>query len=205
LSNTCHSVRQALPIFPSIAILAAIAVERVSSAVRFRSSIAVIAVIVALPSLVRAIALDRLLTQKDTRVDALEFLANSGIPPQQVVGVGFYGLPRSSCIAVRPPFMDWVDAVHRRRVLTRESAATLKPRLLIRDLSSGLVDEFAWVDFASIAETEYDVVLRGEGRRDGATPELPDLIHGTPFHFIPYANPWTMTRPGPSYVIYERR
>jgi hypothetical protein len=201
LSNTSHSVRQALPCFPLLALCAALGVAPLATS---RARSIVIALALAAPSLVRGVTFGWLVGRTDTRVDVMARLHDTETPPDDAIGIGFYGLPRTSGIAAPQPFLDWMDAVHRRRVVARESAKERRPRFIIRDLSSGVADIHGWVDFEAIVAAEYREVMALDGRRDQKTPALPDLEHGTPFHFVPFASPWQMTRPGPALVVYER-
>jgi 4-amino-4-deoxy-L-arabinose transferase-like glycosyltransferase len=202
LSNTSRSVRQALPMLPALAILAAIGTTAIAA--RARAPVSLVAVILCLPSLVRGVTFGLVAGRTDTRAEVMAYLADSGVPRDDVVGIGFYGLPRRSGVAAAGPFVDWLDAVHRRKAIARERAADWRPRFVIRDLCSGVDDRWGWNDWAPIVEREYREVLRVDGRKDGATPSLPDLEHGTPFHFVPYLDPWRMSRPGPGIVVYER-
>lgn len=202
LSNTSHSVRQALPVLPALSILAAFGIREVAT--RFRLPLAVLLLLSIAPSLVRGIAFGWVAGKRDTRATVMEFLQTSSAAKDDVIGVGFYGLPRRSGVAAMSPFVDWLDSVHRRKAIAREDAATLRPRFVIRDLCSGVDDQFGWSDWESIVARDYREVLRVEGRRDGIDPPLPDLEHGTPFHFVPFEAPWNMARPGPGIVVYER-
>lgn len=201
-SNTSHSVRQALPCFPALCAFAALGVRAIAESRGL--PVVLVACVAMVPSLERSVWFGAVAGKTDTRVDAMRFLAESGANRTEVIGVGFYGLPRTSGIAALPPFTDWLDAVHRRRAFPREFAYAARPRFIVRDLSSGLDEWFAWSDFELTVAADYREVLRVSGRRDGFAPTLPDLAHGTPFHFVPFAAPWEMERPGPDLVIYER-
>lgn len=201
-SNTSHSVRQALPCLPALCAFAALGVSAIAESRGL--PVVLVAFVAMVPSLERSAWFGAVAGKTDTRVDAMRFLDESGAQRTEVIGVGFYGLPRTSGIAALPPFTDWLDAVHRRRAFPREFAYAARPRLIVRDLSSGLDEWFAWADFELTVAAEYREVFRVSGRRDGFTPTLPDLEHGTPFHFVPFSAPWEMLRPGPDLVIYER-
>lgn len=69
---------------------------------------------------------------------------------------------------------------------------------------SGVDDSLGWTDFAALVKNDYELAFAIDGRKDGVSLELPDLTHGTPFHFIPYAAPWQMHQPGPAFEIYRR-
>lgn len=203
-SNTSHSVRQALPLVPFVAAFAACAVELVVRRTRGPWSTVVLAIVIAAPSVVRSVSLDLLLSRTDTRQEGLSFLVRQRVEPESAIGIGFYGLPRTSLTLRRPPFMDWLDAVHRRQAVSRSAAGELRPRWIVRDLMSGVDESLGWTDFAAQVRSEYELAFAIDGRKDGASLELPDLTHGTPFHFIPYASPWQMHQPGPAFEIYRR-
>lgn len=203
-SNTSHSVRQALPLVPFVAAFAACGFDFAFRRTRGSWTTPVLAILLAAPSLSRSVSFDLLLSRTDTRQEGLSFLLRQRVEPESAIGIGFYGLPRTSLTLRRPPFMDWLDAVHRRQAVSRSAAGDLRPQWIVRDLMSGVDDSLGWTDFAALVKNDYELAFAIDGRKDGVSLELPDLTHGTPFHFIPYAAPWQMRQPGPAFEIYRR-
>ncbi|HZM01231.1 MAG TPA: glycosyltransferase family 39 protein [Planctomycetota bacterium] len=165
------------------------------------------------PSLVRSVCFDRALGGRDTRLDVIDYLRGRGLPPEEVVAVGNYGLPRPSLLGARkhlagpPLYTDYLFRVHLARPearLSQEEGRTLRPRLLLRDPTLEIFDVFGWDDFAATAAREYRVDFQIDARVDPAAAPLPDLVAGTPAFLLPFDNPWAMSRPGPPITIFER-
>lgn len=202
------AVRYVYSTLSVLAVGAALAIDRLAprGAPRTRLLLPALLVLAVGPSLVRTMALDAMIARTDTRVDVLRMLAASGAPRTDVIGVGYYGLPRSSLVATEPPFLDYLV----RRAFATDAAEqarlrALRPRFIVLDETSGVGPELGSADFDAVIRTEYREILRVDGRRSPGVPLLPDLASGTPFHFIPYASPWQMRRPGPVLAVYERR
>jgi hypothetical protein len=158
------------------------------------------------PSLLRGLAFDALLGGRDTRLDVQEHLRASGAEGSELVLFGLFGLrgPGFTPWSESEP-LDYVRAVNRAGLMTREEAAALRPRFILHDLGSAALDPFGWHDVAEAVAREYDLVLSVDARSDPRALTLPDETAGTPGFFVPYARPWLMSRPGPPLALYERR
>ncbi len=205
-----RAVRYGIAHVALLSVLAACAIDRIAAAAsRPRLALAALLALALLPSLARAVAFDRALGGRDTRLDVLEHLAAAGAGPNDTIAVGLYGLPRPSMLGGTQamggtPYLDYMRATTMTRWLSRAEGRQLRPRFLLRDGMFGFLDAFGWDDFAQVAATEYRVVLDVDGRVAPGACELPDKIAGTPSFLLPYANPWAMTRPGPPMTLYER-
>jgi hypothetical protein len=202
LANTSHSARQALVVLAPLALLAALPIALLlRRSVPFGIALLVVAL---LPSFARSFAFDSLMARDDTRCDALGMLRDLDASPTDAIGIGFYGLPRRSAIAERSRFMDLLVQLNLRRSLTRDEAVRLEPRLVVRDRSAGVGDHFGDDLFAPLVNRDYRIVLEREGRRDGRTPELPEMATGNPALQVPFDAPWQMLRPGPALLVHQR-
>jgi hypothetical protein len=206
------AVRYGVALVALLPVLTALLIEallRTPGSSRALAAGLLVAVIV--PSLVRSVAFDRALGARDTRLDVLDFILAAGLPPEEFVAVGSYGLPRPSFMGSRRlamqvplPYLDYLRMVNGPlRVITREQGRAMRPRFLIYDHTSK-VDPFGWDDFAPLIGTEYEVALHVDGRTDPEAVDLPDQAAGSPSFLLPFDNPWAMSRPGPPVTIYRR-
>lgn len=200
-------VRYATALVTLLCVPAAFALDRMAmgGGTLRRGLLALLILLAVAPSAVRSVAFDRAIGRPDTRQDVLEFLQAAGARRQDVLGIGFYGLPRASMVFGTPPFMDYLRMTHPRGGLsTREQARTLRPRFILRDLSAWEVEALGWDDFEQVVAREYREVLHVEPRSDPQSVTLPDQNAGTPSFLMAYTNPWAMSRTGPALTLYER-
>ena len=104
------------------------------------------------------------------------------------------------------PFRDYYRLVHQAATHTEQELLGRRPRYILRDLSGSVLGPASWEHevLEPILAGEYREVLRLDGRVD-TDDELPDpTAGGTPTHMLPFARPWSMTRPGPPLILYER-
>jgi hypothetical protein len=207
-----RTVRYGIAHAALLSVLAALVIEALLRAPgRSRALAAVLLAAAVGPSLVRTVAFDRALGGRDTRQDVLDFIRASGAPPEEIVAVGSYGLPRPSFLRPRRermsgelPYMDYLRMVNGPlRVITREQGRAMRPRFLIYD-HTAKVDPFGWDVFAPLIGTEYEVALHLDPRTSPDACLLPDRAAGSPSFLLPFDNPWVMDRPGPPVTIYER-
>lgn len=167
--------------------------------------------LVLLPSTARSVAFDRVVDRLDTRVELLDALSATGVPPQEILAVGNHGLPSLHHIE-RRPYTDLNRTLFRAGVVSPAAAAeraramaSRRPRFILRDLSGLVPDPGGWIgsDLLPLLQRDYHEVLRLDARQDPRV-ELPDTAVGMPTHMVPYARPWAVSRPGPPLVLYER-
>jgi hypothetical protein len=200
-------VRYALSLVTLLCIPAAFACERLATrggTVR-RGLLALLVLLAIAPGAIRSVAFDRALGNRDTRQDVLDHLASAGATPQDVLAIGFYGLPRPSMVFGQPPFMDYLRMTWPRGgVISREEGQRMRPRFILHDHTAHEQDPIGWDDFAEVVAREYRQVLHVDPRTDPDAVALPDQDAGTPSFLMAYAEPWKMTRPGPPLTLYER-
>jgi hypothetical protein len=156
------------------------------------------------PSLLRDVSFDRALGARDTRLDVQDALVQAGARPDDLLMFGLFGLRGPPFAPGEGQSINFYGAVHRVGLLTKEQALALRPRFVLRDESAPELDRWGWDEYRPVIEAEYRPVLHVDGRRDPAAVQLPEPTAGTPGFFLPYENPWAMTRPGPPMTLYER-
>jgi hypothetical protein len=193
--------------------LAGIAARAAAARVPRWVAIAALAACVA-PSLVRAVIFDRLIAREDTRTALLVELRERGARPDEVLGIGVYGLPIPPFSMARP-YVPLYRALTIDRTLTLEDLLANPPRYVFVDLSKEPFEEGVYEPLrpalaaaktavGDLLATRYREVLRLDGRDSPAEVPLPDPVHGMASLMVPYAEPWRMSRPGPGLVLYER-
>lgn len=212
-ATAAFPVRYAMGLFPLLALLAGFAFVRLTQ--RLRPMRAGVLLVVALaPSLVRTVSLNRLLPRTDTRVEMLATLRARGLPASEVLAVGtHHGIPSPQRRAERL-FTSYV-AVLLGTGLERgelqvapdfeEKLARLlaePPRLILWDLSREDLVLPGKERVAELVRARYREVLRLDGRK--ADVPMHELREEGGGHMVPYGKPWTMSRPGPPLVLYER-
>ena len=166
--------------------------------------LAQVVVIASGPSLLRDVAFDRALGGRDTRLDVQDALVQAGAHPPDLLMFGLFGLRGPPFAPGEGQSINFYGAVHRVGFLTKEQALALRPRFVLRDESAPELDRWGWDEYRPVIEAEYRPVLHVDGRKDPAAVTLPEPTAGTPGFFLPYENPWAMTRPGPPLTLYER-
>ena len=194
-----HPVRFGLPVAVLAVPFAGVLLDRVLERVGRPWGIAVLLLALA-PSLVRSVAFDALIGRTDTRVEIVQHLRQAGAEAEDVYAFGIYGLPRNK----PKPYVDVYRASHRAGGSPPAPVAEAWPRFLLRDLTADGVSSLGWDAAAPLVGSRYREVVRLDGRTDPTAVPMPDPAAGTPSHFVPYAEPWTMRRPGPGLVLYER-
>lgn len=200
-------VRYALALASLLCIPAALALDRLAmgGGAPRRGLLAVLVLLAIAPGVVRSVAFDLAIGRPDTRTDVLAHLKAANAQQDEVLAIGFYGLPRYSMVFGNPPFMDYLRMTWPRGgSITREQGRTMRPRFILRDHTAWLLDPIGWADFEAVVAEDYRDVLHVEPRTDPEAVTLPDEIAGTPAFLMAYTNPWAMTRPGPPLTLYER-
>lgn len=157
------------------------------------------AVLVVTPSLARSWTSDLLLTRRDTRDEMLDLLAERAEPAEQVLACGHPdALPKFGAGA---PYRHYVLLWGAKKL---DLAAVLAdpPHTILLDLSDASRRIPGREELLSLVASRYRTVRSLTDHFDPGIP-LPDPVTG-PGLFVPYARPWTMTRPGPALVLYER-
>ncbi len=194
-----HPVRFGLPVAVLLVPFAAVVVERVFEHVGRTAGLLLLIVALA-PSAARSVAFDGLIAETDTRVELVQLLHDAGARAEDVYAFGVYGLPRSA----PKPYVDVYRASHREGGRPPAPIPEARPRFLLRDLTADGVSSLGWDAAAPLVGTRYREIARLDGRVDPEGVPMPDPAAGTPSHFVPYAEPWAMRRPGPGLVLYER-
>jgi hypothetical protein len=159
----------------------------------------VLVVVVVAPSLVRSTLSDRLLTRRDTRDEMLALVAERAEPPERVLAFGHTdALPR---FEEDSPYRQYALLWGAKKL---DIAAVLAdpPHTILLDLSDASRRIPGREELQSLIASRYREVRRLTDHFEPGIP-LPDPVTG-PGLFVPYARPWTMTRPGPPLVLYER-
>jgi len=204
-------VRYGVPHVALLAALAGLACDALSRAIagpeRSRATgwlLAALVVLASGPSLLRDVAFDHVLGQRDTRLDVQDHLVAAGAMPPDLLMFGLFGLRGPPFAKGEGQSINFYGYVHRVGLLTKEQALALRPRFVLRDESAPELDRWGWDEYRPAIEAEYRQVLHVDGRVDPDALTLPEPTAGTPGFFLPYANPWAMTRPGPPLTLYER-
>ena len=157
-----------------------------------------VALVVA-PSVARSIASDRILMRRDTRDEMLDLLAERAEPPEQVLAFGHPdAIPRFGAAG---PYRHYV-LLWGAKKLDIAAVLAAPPRTVLLDCSDASLPIPGREELLSLLASRYREVRRLTGHFDPGIP-LPDPVTG-PGLFVPYADPWSMTRPGPPLVLYER-
>lgn len=174
------------------------------SLVRSRSRglwIAATLVLVA-PGLVRSVAYGLVLLQPDTRPEILAELRRREYAQADVLGIGHRGLPQP--FRGKRAFKSLPSELRNGRMTVADVLAH-PPRVILRDLGSEEPEEFVWEPFAELVEREYVEVFRVDGHRSPRLGRVEQGYYLLPRTYVPFATPWTTTRPGPGFILYERR
>jgi hypothetical protein len=213
-----RSVRYGVPHVALLCALAALACEWLAAAIErgYRAApglgrglrggwlLAQVVILASGPSLMRDVSFDRALGKRDTRLDVQDHLVQAGAQPPDVLMFGLFGLRGPPFAPGEGQSINFYGAVHRVGFLTKEQALALRPRFVLRDESAPELDRWGWDEYRPVIEAEYRPVLHVDGRVEPAAVTLPEPAAGTPGFFLPYENPWAMTRPGPPLTLYER-
>lgn len=161
---------------------------------------AVVVCLVLAPSLVRSLAFDRILHERDTRAEMLHFLRARGRAPEEVLALGRMGaLPVVEKDAGRPFVYQ-----HRRQtdLPPRSIDAILAdpPRSILLCLTTPEDKISDWERLEELLRARYREELRLE---PGPTPFRFEAV-GAPALMITYARPWRQRRPGSRLVLFER-
>jgi len=195
-------LRYATPLLVALPAAAGIALAAVA---RWLHPLAACAVIVlgVIPSFVRCIAFNRVIVRPDTRVEVLEFLRERAEPRDQVLALGHPNrLPRVAGNQPREqPYRSFFFLKGAGR-LDEQDVVAAPPHTLLVDLSQGsrMSTGQAWL--AQLIDTRFSEILR-LSEHVGPGVFLPDPVTG-PWLLVPFARPWSMSRPGPPLVVYER-
>ena len=199
------SPRFGLPLAILIVPCAALALQALLARLP-RAAGAFVLAAVLLPPILRSASFDLLVAEPDTRGEMVAALDALGAPRREVLAFGLHGLP-SLHDGEPKPFVDFYRRVYVAATFTEEELLGRRPRYILRDLSSGLAPEGEdWERrvLEPILAAEYRELLRLDGRVD-SEGELPDpTAGGSPTFMVPFDRPWSMTRPGPPLVLYER-
>jgi len=164
-----------------------------------RSLAGIAIVLVVAPSLVRSLASDRLLLGRDTRDEMLALLAQRAEPAAQVLAFGHLdALPKYGRASLyRHYLLSWGAGK-----LDIADVLADPPQAILLDLSDSSLRIPGRDELLSLIQSRYREVRRLTDHFEPG-PMLQDKVLA-PGLFVPYARPWSMTRPGPPLVLYER-
>jgi hypothetical protein len=196
-------VRYVTPVVPFLCVTAAISVvaviRKLTPPAMVSRMVALAAILVAIPSLQRALAFDRLIALKDSRVLAAEWVAAH--------------VPAGAAIAHPPPVVPSLDFGAPRPA----RFATFDPERGLFVLANGSVVVPDWITLAASPLTVYTTVpaeLQAIAQRDYVLVETITATHGPePSNwfdqqdqfFVPFTNFSMRDRPGPEIQILHRR
>jgi len=196
-------VRYMTPVVPFLCITAAISIvevmRRLAPPALVSGMVTAAAILIALPSLQRAFAFDRLIAQKDTRVLAEEWTAAH--------------VPAAAWIAQTPPVVPYLDFGAPRPA----RFATFDPGRGLFVSTEGSVVVPEWITLPASPLSVYTTVpaeLQAIAQRDYVPVETIAATHGPELStwfdqqdefFVPFTNFTMRDRPGPEIQILRRR
>jgi hypothetical protein len=196
-------VRYVTPVVPFLCVTAAIStvavIRKLTPPAMVSRMVALAAILVAIPSLQRALAFDRLIALKDSRVLAAEWVAAH--------------VPAGASIAQTPPVVPSLDFGTPRPA----HFATFDPGRGLFVAADGSVVVPDWITMAASPLTVYTTVpaeLQAIAQRDYVLVETIRATHGPePSNwfdqqdqfFVPFTNFSMRDRPGPEIQILRRR
>jgi len=199
--GTTVFVRYMVPIVPFLCLTAAVSVVALANRLSPRSRgtaaliSAAIAVLLALPSLQRVIALDNLLTETDTRVLAARWLAARTQPgecvsetPDRILHPNQTGLRIARFDAARHSFLS-------------ETNDVVSPEWIVVATSPLTVYTTVPSDLLPTVESSYSAVAAFSSTRSAESSTSFDQQDR---FFLPYAEFKARLRPGPDIRIYHR-
>jgi Dolichyl-phosphate-mannose-protein mannosyltransferase len=198
-------VRYMIPITPFLCLTAAVAVVEVARVLGRRSRwasltfLVLLAILVALPSIRRVIAFDRLIVQTDTRVMAANWLDMKIGPTDWVCEIPasivhpVWGRPQSLHIGRFDAQRGLFESDKREAVTPTWVVVARSPLAVYTTIPEGLMP---------IVDSQYSLVSTF---RATAAGERPDAFDRQDMFFVPYADFMARERPGPDIDIYRRR
>lgn len=196
-------VRYIVPVVPYLCITAALmlvwAVRRFASAAAVPRVTALAAVVIAIPSVVRAVAFDYLSTQADTRVLAQEWITSHVKPAEQ--------LGQIPPVLIYPDFgvkkpENIVTFDLNQRAFRSTTGATVMPDWIVVAISPLGVYTIGPEEVGTIATQDY---VREVTIPATYGPERADWFDQQDLFFMPFSDFSMRERPGPEIQIYRRR
>jgi len=194
-----------IPITPFLCLTAAVAVVECARAVGRRSRrasrivMAVLVILVALPSIRRVIAFDRVIAQTDTRVVAANWLDVQIGPTDWVCEIPatilhpVWGRPQGLHIGRFDAQRGLFESDRGEAVMPTWVVIARSPLAVYTSIPEGLMP---------IVESQYSLVATFRATVAG---ERPGVFDQQDMFFVPYADFTTRERPGPDIDIYRRR
>lgn len=157
---------------------------------------------VILPSLVRCIAFDRVNARPDTRAEVLDLILERAEPRKEVLAIGHPSMFPRHAYDRGPRYQPYqnfflLDVAGR---LDVRSVVADPPHTMMVVVSDG--PRQLLLPLEALLRERYHEILR---LTDHAGPDvvLPDPVTGR-WLMLPFARPWSVSRPGPRLVVYER-
>jgi hypothetical protein len=199
-----------LPIVPFLCLTAALFVDLAATflCARFKTSavgdavvVAVLTVIVAMPTASMSIAFDRLMTKRDTRVLAENFIA-SRFPNGATIYQTGYGYSH----AFPRPFQRYTNYKFNERLnrfqMTGGATIDLPDVIVLPESPLGTYTQVP-TEIRSLVEASYVLTASMEGASAANAPGA--LYDQDDAFFAPFAGINEVVRPGPTMNIFERR
>jgi len=202
-------IRYTTPLVPFLCIIAAFALRQVVEALAWRHSarargalITLAVVVLAWPSVATAVRFNRLLSERDTRVLAADWLATqlSGKPSVYESGSS-YARPHYAWAPGRVEYVP-LDFDQPRGVFLTASGEEAKPDwIVIAQSPLRLYTPVPAPELRTILATEYQLVQQFSATRNLESETSFDRQDA---FFLPYADLSARERPGPEFSIYRR-
>jgi len=200
-----HSVfvRYIVPVVPFLCITAAFiltwTVRRFASAATAPKVVALAAIAISIPSIVRSAAFDYLVSRTDTRVLAQEWIA-ANVGPQEQVGqippvliYPDFGIPKPANLAT-------FDV--NQKAFISGTGTTVVPDWIVVPISPLRVYTIAPEDIGTIANRDYTRALTIAATHG---PEPAEWFDQQDLFFMPFSTFTMRDRPGPEIQIFRRR
>ena len=196
-------IRYATPLVPFVCVFAAVAIVAAAGLAGPRAKVAaaVITVLVALPSTLTTVRFDRMLTQRDNRVIAAEWLAAHVGEEERVHETGaVYAAPTAAWPPGRartaPVGFDSIPGA-----FSDEDGPVDRPEWIVVAESPLRLYTAVAPELRTILGREYERVQAFTPTRE---PEPESWFDRQDAFFLPYANFSRRDRPGPQITIYRR-
>lgn len=196
-------IRYATPLVPFVCVFAAVAIAAAASlaGARVNAAAAVLTVLFALPPALTAVRFDRMLTERDNRVIAAEWLAAHVAEEESVHETGaMYAAPTAAWPPGRartaPVGFDPIT-----NAFSDEDGPVERPDWIVVAESPLRLYTAVAPELRTIVSREYEQVQAFTPTRE---PEPESWFDRQDAFFLPYANFSRRDRPGPQITIYRR-
>lgn len=198
-----HTAREITPVVPFLCITAAFLLVRIAQRfVRPESTsrlVALVAIVLALPSIARDLAFDVLVRRTDTRVLAQEWIA-SHVAADDSIGQIPPVLIYPDVGVAKPAHLATFDI--NRKAFVSAAGATISPEWMLVPASPLTTYTVSSDQLATIANRDY---VRETSILATTGPEMSDWFDQRDLFFMPFTTFTMRGRPGPEIQIFRRR